>query len=1670
MARVRANVAALRTLRQVQAQQRPATVAELGVLARWSGWGAVPAVFDENSRQFDQFGWARDELTSLLSASEWAAASRNALNAHYTDAALAQTIWAAVGRLGFTGGRVLEPGCGAGVFLAFAPDNAELVGVEVEPVTAAIASVLHPHAEIRAESFADTRAPDGSFDLTVGNVPFARVRLTDARHNSGDHSIHNHFIIKGLHLTRPGGLVAVVTSRYTMDAPGPRQEMAALADLVGAVRLPSGAHRRAAGTDVVTDLLILRRREDDRAPDDTAWTATAPLMVDGASVRVNEYFLNHPQHVLGEWSTRGGLYRGDELSVTGDPDCAPALDRVLREVTEQAAARNLTLTPRRDAAGPARPAARVGPASTRPDGFLSAEDDGTFRRVEQGRLLAYTPPATQAAELRALLRLRDTVVALLEAEASTVDGNADMDTLRQRLNHDYDAYVARFGPINRFGQRRTGRTDPQTGQDVLARVFPPQGGFATDPFHNVVSALEDFDPVAQSARKADIFGQRVVAPRAPRLGAETAQDAVAICLDTHGEVRLSQVAGLLGVDETQARAELGRLVFDEPGTGRLVPAAEYLSGNVRAKLATARSAADEDPRFATNVTALAEVVPADLGPADIVARLGATWISPTHVRQFLADTLEDPTIAVEHKAGMWAVKSDRRRSMLATTRWGTAAMPAPDIAQALLEQRPIRVYQSVGDGKSVFSLDLTVAAQQKADELGERFAEWVWQDPQRAAELARVYNDRFNNLVLRSYDQAVPSLPGLALTFTPYPHQLAAVARIIAEPSVGLFHEVGAGKTAEMVMGAMELRRLGLVRKPAIVVPNHMLAQFQREALQLYPQARILAASTEDLRADRRRRFVGRVATGDWDMVIMTRSAFERLPMSEPARRAYLETQVDEIAAAMQAARQAGEKLLLKRLEAAKLQAEERVKKMLAGDRKDPGITFEQTGIDYLFMDEAHHHKNLFRPSNVPDLALVGDRAAGRASDLHMKIEWLRQRSPRVCTLATATPIANSMAEAHTMLRYLRPDLLEQAGIDTFDAFIATFGRLVTAVEVAPDGTGLRMKARVAQFVNVPELLKMWNVAGDIKTADDLELAVPALAERAGDGQRLPETVTVAASAELRAFIAEFVHRADAIRNRAVTPDEDNFLKIANDGRAAALDLRLVGRRTDEPGKLDAAAGRIAQIWHQFRDQVYRGEDGQPHPRPGALQLVFADLGTPSRDWNVYDALRGRLVALGLPRERVRFIHEARDDKAKAELFAACRDGRVAVLIGSTDKMGVGTNVQTRAVALHHLDCPWRPADVQQREGRIVRQRNQNDEVQILRYATEGSFDGFTWGTVSRKAHFIAQVMRGRLDVREIEDIGDAELSYNEVKALATGNPLLLDHAEAQADVARLERLERAHHHAAGSLRFTIRDTERTIDFLQARVEAVDAAIARRVSTRGDAFAMTVGEHTHTQRPDALARLRVAVAHLLADPATPAGQPRTVGALGGFEIQASIDRDSQRQTVTLSLADVPYGELVALSRTDLAEADLVARLENRLHALDTLGDNARTDITRAQRDISQAQQQLDTPFRHAQSLADARERLAGIETQLTTAAGVPGPAAQAPADRPTNPPTTVDEPDPVDRDTGGPDSAATPTPTAATPVARWAFRTPPQVAAATLGASPGPDPSSPDLHQPGRRR
>ena len=1597
-ARFQANVEALRTLRALQAAERTATEDEKEILARWGSWGAsgVAEVFDETRAEFAN---DRAELRELLTEDEYRAANRTVINAHYTDPALAAEIWQTLQSLGYEGGNVLEPGSGAGTFIGLAPEGTAMTGVELDPVTAGISQALYPEATIRTESFADSQFGSGRFDAAVGNVPFGRNILHDTTHNQGRHSMHNHFIIKSLDLTRPGGMVAVISSAFTLDArnPAARREIYASADLLGAVRLPNGAHRRAAGTDALTDVLVFRRRLPGEEPGHAAWIESHPVSTaSGAEARINDYFTQNPEKVLGEIEVGNGMYGNATVTVrTNDLQAVPAqLREQLQEIatTAVAAGRGFGQDNR---APEVRAAASLpqAPASEQV-GHIAALQDGTFTQVSTARVTEeLSVPATQQAELRALLGLRDRARAVLILEASNVEDTDELITARADLAAKYQGYADKYGPINRFGEQRTGRTD-ENGGEIMARIQPRvMATLRKDPYGPLVTALEYFDEGTQQATPAALLKERQVQPRKPVLGVEDPADALAVTLETTGEVDLESIASLLGIEHGEARASLGDLVYDIPGEpGAMETRAEYLSGNIREKLDAATEAAVEDPAFQRNVTDLNNVMPRPLGADEIEAKIGSVWISPDIHAQFLQELIRDPLAHVDRASGAnWDVKASRH-TFQARNDWGTARMPAGDIFKNLLEQRRVQVTDPDPDNpestRRIVNPTETTAAQEKAQMIKDRFSEWVWEDPARTVALTDEYNRRFNSLVLRDYTVEGDrlTLPGLVKSWNPRPHQRAAVARMISEPSVGLFHEVGAGKTAEMAMGAMELRRLGMTNKPAVVVPNHMLDQFAREWLQIYPQARILAASSADLKGDKRREFVARVAANDWDAVIMTRTAFERIELSPVSEQAYMNRETErmrqELAATSARAETRGEKSMTVKKMEARLQAREEKMKARLDRPVDPGITFEQTGIDYLIVDELHDFKNLDTPSNISDAAIDGSK---RASDLHAKIEYLREtHGDRVITGATATPIANSVTEMYVMQRYLRPDLLEKAGIHDFDTWAATFGEVVSEMEMSvAGGDNFKIKERFSKFQNVPELLKMFHTFADVKTAEDLQLPVPTMAARE-DGKRLPRMITVEPSAELSEYIADIGERAEAVQQRLVDPHDDNMLKISSDGRKAALDMRLVDptlEMLEASTKASAAADLITEVYEKNKDRIYeKPGTGEDHPTPGALQIVFCDLGTPSKDWNVYDQLKDDLVSRGVPGEKVRFIHEAKNDAEKGRLFAACRNGDVAVLVGSTQKMGVGTNIQDRAVHLVDMDAPWRPADVSQRHGRIIRQGNQNPEVDISQVVTKGSFDTFMWQTLERKSRFIDQIMRGKLDVREIEDVGENTLSYAEVKAISSGNPLILEKSKADQELSRLERLSRAWNRNQSSLVHRKDGAESQGRKLMENLPQLQDAVARTTEEiGGESFAMTISNARYDKRTEAAEALGSWVKENTSfRPSMHAERDAGIAAtIAGHDVRVmegmGVLGDINSSPVRFHIDQAP-GVYVEVRRKAALNPNvgLITRLENQIVRLPQTVAKEEQKIQDARQDYRDAATALKEPFKHEEALKSAR--------------------------------------------------------------------------------------------------
>ncbi|MGW2540012.1 helicase-related protein, partial [Kitasatospora sp. NPDC001574] len=1671
LARIRANIAAIHVLDQIRQSDRPATGAEQAVLARWSSWGAVPAIFDP--RQKDYAG-LRAELRGLLTEEEWHAAEATTRNAHFTDAGLAQPIWNTLQALGFQDGKVLEPGCGSGNFIAFAPEGAAMTGVELDPVTAAIAAALYPDADIRSESFVDTRTPTGYFDAAVGNVPFDEVILHDPNHNPLRLATHNHFIVKALDLVRPGGLVAVLTSRYTLDSTGKtaRMEISNRADLVGAVRLPAGAHRRAAGTEAVTDLLILRRREAPPAIP-PPWISLANVAVDaGNSVLVNRYFALNPKMVLGRHALTSGRFSAQEVTVKARPgtDLTDALTTALATITTQANESGLTMSANPDARQRAaieaqaqrmhRATEMFGDDIQRFQGTLIDQGDGTFLQLV-GHEITERPVHKKAAEeLRSLLRLRDTYVELLSAEST---GDTDQAaTLRAQLNYHYDTHTAAYGALNKREARRDRRT--------------AHGSFRTDPYAAGVYALEVYDPDTETAKKDAIFTRAVTKPEIDQTTADTPHDALAISLNTFGEVRLGEIAQLLSLDSLeQARDALGGLVYNEPGTQRLIHAPAYLSGNVREKLEAAQNIlhmVSDDLRphhpLQANVTALHKVLPPDKQPGDIEdIRIGATWIDPKHYQDFLRQLLQTKYLTVTRESGAdWDVEAGRgvRESRAATKVYGTARRDAVDLFKRMLRRSSLVVHppkpkedtspEEIRNGK-IWAANQTEQVVAKADELDRLFGDWLWQDPDRSREVLANYNRLFNSHVVYQGDGSHLTFPGISDAMPPRPHQRAGVARALAVTAGAFFdYEVGFGKTLTIAMTLMEMRRLGTVRKPCIVVKNATVNGFRNDFLKAYPKARVLAIDSADFDKDTAATYIAQIANGDWDAVILPQSLFKRIPLSGLGQQQYVANETAAYrarihkaitgsdAALNPALNPGGDPLTADALDTAAALATEGTRpraslhdtvKKLQGDLKrhtqraqrvlsktsTTGISWEQTGIDFIAVDEVQDFANGDVGANNSELALT---VSGQARDLKTKLRALEQaHGPKVGLGSTGTPFPNAMSQAFVMIDLFRPDLLAQAELGAFSSFQAQYLRETMAPEVSPEGTP-RIKERIGAFMNARQFHNLWKLVADVKTKYDVTVPRP---------DSTSETIVVPATDADREFMADIADRAEEVRAGRVDASEDNLLKISNDGRMAAMDLRMVGREPDGPGKLDAAADQIAAIHHEYKDRLYTNRQGDPSPLPGALQLVFADRGTASEDnrklgkFIAYDYLRDELISRGVPAERIRYVQEAKTAEEKEQLFADARNGKVSVLIGSTETMGVGVNVQDRAIALHHIDCPWRPSDVTQREGRIVRQFNQHFDlgipVSVFRWVKEGSFDAFMWQTVERKARFVDQIRTGR-ELEEQDqaldgDLGKDYLEAGEIKAIATGNPLLLKRMHAEEELRQLESAYRSWKSTNKHLRNVVDTRDATIAAAERRATLVSRAAAARTDTTGAAFSLEMSDGTvHTKRTDAAAALRTQLALIQRHSrGQRVSRYQRIATVGGQDIQARVDNFHDHIQFTIEgLSDIAQATFViddaaAFLNEPKPPLGLIARLENHIEKLDSIHSIHLAVIEELKLEADRATKLVDQPFAKHDKLLRTRANLAQIEAEIDAQAGRAShddrtqPAASATAEPEPNP-------------------------------------------------------------------
>ncbi|WP_296388115.1 DEAD/DEAH box helicase family protein [Williamsia sp.] len=1708
-ARAQANMSAIDVVLRCDTLNRAALPDEQRVLSQWSGWGAVSDIFDESKQEWDTPRRALRE--EYLTAEQYRDAKASTLNAHYTDPAIAAAMWDTLVEAGFDGGYVLEPGCGSGTFMGVAPASATMIGVENDPMTAQIAHLLYPNAQVRNEGFESTRVPENTFSATIGNVPFGGFSVHDPIHNPAQHNIHNHFLIKALRLTAPGGYVMAVTTSGTLDAANDkaRRDMHALGDLVGAVRLPSNAFSRVAGTQVVTDILVLRKRElgaplPEQNPN---WLRTVKVEVadrqNGGTrtVDVNGYFERTPRHVLGTTVADHGMYRGGQMRVEVDPDrdTATAVRESLASIIASARKAEaisemlvdrptirLTYSPHPVQAESVAATLEAGVATAAglygedvPIGRVEWDEDsqGFVRKGIDG-VDPIKVPKTRTTETRHLLRLRNLTEQVIASQRTDDTTAAHREGLRRDLGTTYDAYVAAYGPINRMkwsgGKERSEheamarlavaetkwREDNRDDDGVSFLGELPEKvlgeleekawqssprvkrqthleAVTSDPGIAGVMALERFDEETGAVSKTAVFARDVVVAPVPVLSADTPEDAVAICMGERGRIDLDRIASLLGQDSDTTRESVRGLVFiDVDNPSELLPCSTALSGNVRAKHATAVTQVQDTPTqdWREVEAALAEVVPPLKQPSQMgPVALGATWIAPHDYAQFVRETFDAQQATVERAAGTWMVSVPAGQLNTQSMRVDYGAdnadshksMSAVELLDRLMNQRPIEVRNSKGaveEGAPAVDTKATVYAQVQAEKIAGEFRTWVWSDDDRRERLVTEWNNRFNTWVKPSHDGSRLDLPGLSPVFTPHRYQRDAVARVTAEPTVLLDHVVGAGKTGTMFMAAMELKRRGLVSQPWIVVPTHLIEQFGRELKQWYPAANVLVGA-KGMDAEDRRVFAAQTATSDWDMVIIPSSVFEKIRVHPDQRVAYIRAQVAELDEEMTAGRAAGGQsdATVKRIEKAKKALSKKLEAATEQAKKDAGVTFEQTGADYLFIDEAHDFKNKSRQCAVATLALP--KGSDKAEDLSMKLDYLRSRrqnearaagrvitpgAERVATFATGTPIANSLAEAWVMQQYLRPDVLEVAGVRSITDWAASFTATKSETVTNATGTRIMVVSKVAAFSNPKEMFAMAAQYTDVVTRDQVPAALPSFEGR--------QVITSTPGQERRDFITDLEYRMSNFDPREMATD--NILKVINDGRNVAIDPMLANLAPD-PGntRADAVAEQVATIYHDTKDNRYRTEDGTPSPRRGGLQLVFCDRGTPKPGArSVYQNLKDMVVDAGVPAEAVVFIHDAKSPSQKLAMQADCRSGKIAVLVGSTPKMGTGLNVQARMVALHHMDVPWRPADLEQREGRMLRQGNQNPEVQIFNYVTESTTDTVMWATVESKAAFIQQAKTGQLgdEVTQVADIADDNLAdaAAATKAAATGDPRYMRMAQLDSDVASLSALSDAHTDGRNHARSVVRNNDREIEKTEA-MQGTASDLADKVAQwldAGKTFSIEgcCALERKDRSADLLERARASFVELK-------GRGMSISVtLAEFDtgVVAKAARASLNDELYVWL-DVPgrpqfyvtreqlWGKVDdAGQRADTGQSKaalangLATRLENSHESLIDVPARLETKLNGWRREVALQAPRMDTPFSRADELAHIKVELASLCLEIQQAENSAGAVAK----------------------------------------------------------------------------
>ena len=1554
----RANLDAIRTLKAIEAEERGATAEEQEVLSRYVGWGGLPDAFDP-----DKENWSKEytELKEVLTPEEYESARGSVLNAHYTSPAVIRAVYEALEHIGFQSGNILEPSCGVGSFFGCLPESmagSKLYGVELDSISGRIAKLLYPRAHITVAGFETTDRRD-FYDLAVGNVPFGNYQVNDRAYNKLGFSIHNYFFAKALDQVRPGGIVAFLTSRYTMDSKDSavRQYLAQRADLLGAIRLPNNAFKANAGTEVVSDILFLQKRSNPQVTEpDWVQTQETP-----EGFTVNRYFIRHPEMVLGQPTSESTQYGKQDYTVAPTPGAD--LAQQLHEAVGHVQGRYVEAEPPELEDG-AKPAATL-PADPGVRNYSYALVGGQVYYRENSVMVRPELTASAEGRVRGMIALRDCVHGLIDLQMDEHSTDAAIQAKQQELGCLYDAFSARYGLINDRANRQA---------------------FDKDSAYYLLCSLEILDDDGNLKRKADMFTKRTIQSHRAVTHVDTAAEALAVSIGERARVDLEFMASLMGGREhiPQIVENLSGVIFKNPGTGPFdfdeqgehwdkgwQTADEYLSGNVRRKLRAAQVIAEQDPFFAKNVEALQAAQPRDLDASEIEVRLGATWIDPSYIQQFMYEVFQTPVRLREYirvlycrQTAEWSITGKGTvpyNDVAAWTTYGTDQTSAYKILEDSLNLRDVRIYRTVNDPngqeRRVLDSKETTLASQKQQAIRDAFRDWIWKDPERRQALVQQYNEQMNCIRPREYDGSHITFGGINPAIQLRPHQLNAIARVLYGGNTLLAHEVGAGKTFEMVAAAMESKRLGLCQKSIFVVPNHLTEQTASEFLRLYPSANILVTTKRDFQPASRKKFCARIATGDYDAVIIGQSQFEKIPMSPERQERMLEEQIDDIEEGIQEVKRAkGERFTIKQLEHTRKSLKARLEKLQANHRKDNVVTFEQLGVDRMFVDEADFYKNLFLYTKMRNVAGLSTSDAQKSSDMFLKCRYLDELTGnRGVIFATGTPISNSMTELYTMQRYLQYDRLQELDMTHFDSWASRFGETVTALELAPEGTGYRARTRFSKFFNLPELMSLFKEVADIQTADQLHLPVPEVEYH---------NIVCQPTEFQKQMVQELSKRASKVHRGTVEPREDNMLKITSDGRKLGLDQRILNPLLpDDPGsKVNQCVGNILRIWSEgAADKL--------------TQLVFCDISTPqaaSGQFTVYDDLRRKLVRGGIPEEQVAFIHEAGTEAKKKELFAKVRSGQVRVLMGSTQKMGAGTNVQDRLIAMHDLDCPWRPRDLTQRKGRIERQGNRNPLVHVYRYVTEGTFDAYLWQTVEKKQQFISQIMTSKSPARSCEDVDATALSFAEIKALCAGDPRIKERMELDVDVTRLKLLKSdymsKHYRMEDNLLNRYPKRLRENRELKKALEA-DLTLAEQHPHPKDGFAgMTIGNWAYQDRTSAGEALLELCSEAKGGNMLEAGHYRgfTVLLCAGLVCYKAILKGSAEHSV--ELGQDAKGNLVRID-----------------HVLDKLSQRIQETQDAIEHTLQQceaAKAELEKPFPQEAELAEKTARLTELDILL----------------------------------------------------------------------------------------